>query len=48
VPSKWKRGTRGVSKGSKGSQQGEQGESARGAKENAPCIYVTIVRMTER
>jgi hypothetical protein len=49
-PSKWKRGTRGsratargVSKWSKGSQQGEQGESARGARENAPCVYVTIM-----
>ena len=41
VPSKWKKGT----KGYKGNQQGEQGESARGARENAPCIYVTVMYM---
>jgi hypothetical protein len=43
VPSKWKGDTRGTSKGSKGKQQGEQGELARGARENAPCVYVTIM-----
>ena len=31
VPSKWK------------GYKGEQGELARGAKENAPCIYVTVM-----
>jgi hypothetical protein len=31
VPSKWKE------------YKGEQGESARGAKENAPCIYVIVM-----
>ncbi len=39
VPSKWKgyKGEQG------GNQHGEQGELAREAKENAPCIYVTIL-----
>jgi hypothetical protein len=31
VPSKWKE------------YKGEQGELARGAKENAPCIYVIVM-----
>ncbi len=38
VPSKWK----GVQGGAK-EQQGEQGEAARGARENAPCTYATVM-----
>jgi hypothetical protein len=33
VPSKWK------------GCKGEQGELARGAKENVPCIYVTVMHV---
>jgi hypothetical protein len=40
VPSKWK-GYKGEL--ARGNQQGEQGEVARGAEENAPCIYVIVM-----
>jgi hypothetical protein len=39
-PSKWSGDTKGI-------QRGDKGEPARGARGNAPCIYVNVMYVSE-